>query len=116
MKMQAYYQWREYCAAAERLCARFGAETALDYLVADKFRSHLRRAEKDAGFALTLPEFAKRIRQMFEPDVLREFLDTVRGAPPARRTIDRKSLRVIRTMLEGAERAGGLSNLSAIAC
>jgi hypothetical protein len=56
----------------------YGVQKALGYLVGEKLLHHVEAAETRPAFARTLPDFVAAIREMFEPHVLREYLDSVK--------------------------------------
>lgn len=70
--------WREQCAAALTIQEEYGVQKALGYLVGEKLLHHVEAAETRPAFARTLPAFVAAVREMFEPHVLRECLDSVK--------------------------------------
>lgn len=77
--MTAFHEiWVEQCDAALSIRERFGLPKALGYLVGEKLLAYVRVAEQDTDFVAELPAFAARVREMFTPSELREYLDGVR--------------------------------------
>ena len=58
--------------------AKFGIDSALKYLIEEKFINFLEVAEQDSDFRAEIPAFAAEIRKIFEHWKLAEFLDTAR--------------------------------------
>ena len=77
--MTAFHEiWIEQCEAALAIRERFGLPKALGYLVGEKLLNFVRAAEEDKAFAAELPSFVARVRELFAPHELREYLDSVR--------------------------------------
>jgi len=74
--------WIEQCEAAKALENDFGTQTALAYLVGEKFLNFLEAAEKDSTFQAELPAFVAEINRLFEPWQLAECLKKVRQTEP----------------------------------
>ena len=74
--------WIEQCEAARGIEDEFGTQTALDYLVGEKFSNFLEAAETDAAFRAEIPEFVAGIKGIFERWQLAQYLETARQAEP----------------------------------
>ncbi len=70
--------WADQCEAARRIEDDFGTDKALDYLIREKFLNFLEAAETDAAFRAEIPAFVAKIKTIFEPWQLAEFLGTAR--------------------------------------
>lgn len=53
------------CRATKSIKRRFGAKSALDYLVGEKLRTFAEAAERDAAFARELPRFLAAVWRVF---------------------------------------------------
>lgn len=53
--------WKNQCDAARSLREQFGSETALGYLVGEKFRGFLRASQHEPALAADVPAFAAEI-------------------------------------------------------
>lgn len=80
--MQPERIWAEQCEAARGIEDEFGTQRALDYLVGEKFLNFLEAAESHAGFRAEVPAFVARIKDLFEPWQLAEYLETARQGDP----------------------------------
>ena len=74
--------WIEQCEAARGIVDECGTQTALAYLVGEKFLNFLEAAEKDTTFQAELPAFVAEIKRLFEPWQLAECLEKVRQTEP----------------------------------
>ena len=66
--------WVKQCRATRGIRRRFGAKSALDYLIREKLIMFADQAERRPEFAKELPRFLAGIWQVFnqyEPDMLR---------------------------------------------
>lgn len=70
--------WIEQCEAALAIRERFGVHKALGYLIGEKLLAFFRTAEVDEEFAAELPAFTAEIRELFDPDEIRTYLDGLR--------------------------------------
>ena len=57
--------WVEQCRATKGIKRRFGARSALDYLVGEKLRTFAEAARHDAAFARELPRFLAAVWRVF---------------------------------------------------
>src|SRR4051812_18066485 len=80
--MQPSKKWVEQCEAARRIEDEFGTQKALDYPVGEKFLDFLQAADANAGFRAEVPAFVARIKTLFEPWQLAEYLETARQTEP----------------------------------
>jgi hypothetical protein len=74
--------WIEQCEAAENIEGEFGRQQALEYLVGEKFLDFLGAAEDDADFRAEIPAFVAKIKSIFEPRQLAQYLETARETEP----------------------------------
>jgi hypothetical protein len=79
---QPHKIWEEQCEAAVGIEAEFGTEKALAYLIGEKFINFLEAAETDADFRAEIPAFVAKIKTMFEPWQLAEYLEKARQTEP----------------------------------
>ena len=57
--------WVEQCRATRAIKRRFGATSALDYLIGEKLLGFADAARQDAGFAAELPRFLSAVYRVF---------------------------------------------------
>jgi len=57
--------WVEQCRATKGIKRRFGARSALDYLVGEKLRTFAEAARHDPAFARELPRFLAAVWRVF---------------------------------------------------
>jgi hypothetical protein len=69
--------WVDQCEAARDLREAFGIQKALGYLIGEKLLNFLRAAKDDAAFADEVPSFVAEIKDIFDRDEIRAYLDTV---------------------------------------
>jgi hypothetical protein len=67
--------WREQCEAAKTIQARYGVESALDYLVGEKLMNFVEAAEECSDFVQELPAFVAEVRKLFTLDEIRGGFD-----------------------------------------
>ena len=77
--MQHTTRWPDQCRAAQRLQTKFGPDTAMGYLVAEKFMAFLRLAQRKPELADEAVSFATEVRAIFPPDALRAFIGSLRS-------------------------------------
>jgi hypothetical protein len=80
--MKPHNFWIEQCEAAENTEGEFGTQQALDYLVGGKFLNFLEAAECDSNFRAEIPAFVAKIKTIFEPWQLAQYLETARETEP----------------------------------
>lgn len=78
--------WIEQCRAAKAIRRRFGAKSALDYLIGEKLMAFADAAKHDPEFAHELPRFLSAVWQMFNQFELA-------GYVASRKPATRRSLR-----------------------
>lgn len=76
--MDFHLIWRDQCDAALGIKERDGLEKALGYLVGEKLVNFVRAADERPEFAAELPHFVAEIRDIFEPNEISSYLDSVR--------------------------------------
>ena len=64
-KGQARTVWTDQCAATSGIKKRFGAQSALDYLVSEKLMNFAEAAGDRREFARELPAFVAEVRSIF---------------------------------------------------
>jgi hypothetical protein len=74
--------WIEQCEAAEGIEDEFGTQKALEYLVGEKFLNFLEAAETRSDFKAEIPAFVAKIKTIFEPWQLAQYLETARETEP----------------------------------
>ena len=74
--------WIEQCDAARGIVDQFGTDSAMKYLVGEKFLQYLDTAEKDAEFRAELPAFVSEIKSIFEQWQLAEYLEKAGWTEP----------------------------------
>jgi len=80
--MEFHKIWIEQCEAAKSIEAEFGTQTALEYLIGEKFINFLEAADDHASFRDELPAFVSQIKRIFEPWQLAEYLEKARQKEP----------------------------------
>jgi hypothetical protein len=78
--------WVEQAKAARAIRRRFGAKSALDYLIGEKLRTFAGAARDDAAFARELPRFLAAVWQIFNEYEIAGYVAT-------RKPVERKQLR-----------------------
>ncbi len=80
MKIQKDFHkiWIDQCEAAEGIKERFGVESALRYLIGEKFLNFLEESDRQPGFAEEVPNFVAEVKQMFQPLEIFELLDELK--------------------------------------
>ena len=82
-RMDGFHKiWIEQCEAAQGIEDEFGTQKALDYLVGEKFLNFLEASESDTSFQAEIPAFVARIKEIFEPWQLAQYLETARETEP----------------------------------
>ena len=79
--------WVEQCRATKRIKRRFGAKSALDYLIGEKLLTFAEVAEDKPEFAKELPRFLSAVWRVFNEYEIAGYVATRR--PPARRRLRR---------------------------
>jgi hypothetical protein len=58
--------WAEQCRATKTIRRRFGAKSALDYLIGEKLTMFAEAAKDNPAFAKELPRFLAAVWQLFQ--------------------------------------------------
>lgn len=77
--------WIEQCRATKAIRRRFGAKSALDYLIGEKLLMFADAAKDDPNFAKELPRFLAAIWQLFNQYEITGYIASRR--PATRRTL-----------------------------
>ena len=72
--------WIEQCRATRGIKRRFGAQSALDYLVGEKVRTFAAAARQDDAFARELPRFLSALYRVFNQYELIGYVATQKPA------------------------------------
>ena len=67
--------WIEQCKATEGIRDHFGTQDAIRYLIGEKFLNFLEESDRRPEFAGELPNFVAKVKEIFEPHEVSEFLD-----------------------------------------
>jgi len=67
--------WIEQCEATEGIRDHFGTQDAIRYLIGEKFLNFLEESDRRPEFAGELPNFVAKVKEIFEPHEVSEFLD-----------------------------------------
>lgn len=73
--------WVEQYRATKGIRRRFGAESALDYLIGEKLMTFAEEAERSPEFAKELPRFLAAIWQTFDKYELAGYVASRKPAP-----------------------------------
>ena len=76
--MKPHQIWLEQCEATRKIEAQIGVDSALAYLVGEKFINFISAAETEKEFREELPAFAAEIRDIFERWQLAAYLEVTR--------------------------------------
>ena len=76
--------WVEQCKATKAVKRRFGAKSALDYLIGEKLVTFADAARDDAAFARELPRFLAAVWQTFNEYELVGYIATRQPAARVR--------------------------------
>jgi hypothetical protein len=87
--MRFHKIWVQQCRATRRIKKRFGAGSALDYLLGEKLVNFAQAAGQRPEFARELPRFQAAVWDVFNPYELAGYLTTL---PPSRRSQLRRLL------------------------
>jgi hypothetical protein len=74
--------WIAQCEAAREIEDEFGTDTALSYLIGEKFLDFLEAGETDADFRAEIPAYVVEIKSIFERWQLSDYLETSRRTEP----------------------------------
>jgi hypothetical protein len=81
-RIQFHKIWVQQCRATRGIKRRFGAKSALDYLIGEKLMNFAEAAEQDPKFAAELPRFQAKVWDIFNPYELAGYLGSLK---PSRR-------------------------------
>lgn len=70
--------WIDQCEAARDIREGFGLQKALGYLIGEKLLNFLQAADQDPAFAGELPRFVEEIKEIFDREEIRAYLENVR--------------------------------------
>jgi|GEM_PF-428910 len=94
----------DWCDAARGVEEGFGTETAMGYLIGEKFLHFLEVAETDREWQQAIPAFVAEFKDMFEPWQLAEFLNTPRHLGALGHVADEEAHQMFRAELEEEQR------------
>jgi hypothetical protein len=77
-RIQFHKIWVQQCRATRGIKRRFGAKSALDYLVGEKLMNLADAAEQDPKFAAELPRFQAKVWDIFNPYELAGYLSSLK--------------------------------------
>lgn len=80
-KMRFEKMWVNQCNATKRIRRRFGAKSALDYLIGEKLIMFAEEAERRPEFAKELPRFLAAIWQVFNQYELAGYVASQKPGP-----------------------------------
>jgi len=95
--------WIDQCEAAEQIEADYGTEKALGYLIGEKLLNFLEVAETKPEWRAEVPLFIAKIKDIFEPWQIAEFLETPRRLGALGHTADEEGHRLFRSQVEESE-------------
>ena len=76
--------WVDQCRATKRIKRRFGAKSALDYLIRDKLLYFAEEAEREPEFARELPRFLAAVWQVFNQYEIAGYVASLKPKPRKR--------------------------------
>jgi hypothetical protein len=74
--------WLDKCDAARGIKENFGTESALMYLIGEKFLDFLDAAERHKDYRAEIPAFAAEVKDIFEQWEIAEYLERARHREP----------------------------------
>ena len=95
--------WVQQCEAAEGIEADYGTEKALGYLIGEKLLNFLEVAERKPEWRAEVPLFIAKIKKIFEPWQIAEFLETPRRLGALGHTADEEGHKVLRSQVDESE-------------
>ena len=93
------------CDATRNILDRFGAETAMGYLIGEKFLNFLEVAETNDEWRKLIPDYVAEILAIFEPHQLAEYLETPRRLGALGHTANEEAHQMLRAELDDSEKA-----------
>lgn len=91
--------WIQQCEAAENIEGEYGTEKALGYLIGEKLLNYLEVAETRAEWRAEIPYFIGKIKELFEPWQIAQFLETPRRLGALGHTADEEGHKLFRSQL-----------------
>ena len=70
--------WIEQCDGAEGIREEYGLEKAIGYLIGEKLLNFIEASDKHPEFKEELPKFVDRIKEIFQPYEIKEYLENVK--------------------------------------
>ena len=95
--------WIDQCEAAEQIEADYGTEKALGYLIGEKFLNFLEASETYSEWRAEIPQFVAKIKEVFEPWQIAEFLETPRRLGALGHASDEEGHKLYRSQVEQSE-------------
>ena len=95
--------WIDQCEAAEGIEADYGTEKALGYLIGEKLLNFLEVAETKPEWRAEVPLFIAKIKDIFEPWQIAEFLETPRRLGALGHTADEEGHELFRSQVEESD-------------
>jgi hypothetical protein len=95
--------WIQQCEAAENIEGEYGIEKALGYLIGEKLLYHLEVAETKPEWRTEIPSFIAKIKEIFEPWQIAQFLETPRRLGALGHTADEEGHKLYRSQLDESE-------------
>jgi hypothetical protein len=95
--------WIQQCEAAENIEGEYGTEQALGYLIGEKLLNYLEVAETKAEWRAEIPYFIGKIKEIFEPWQIAQFLETPRRLGALGHTADEEGHKLFRSQLDESE-------------
>ena len=95
--------WVQQCEAAEGIEADYGTEKALGYLIGEKLLNFLEVAERKPEWRAEVPLFIAKIKKIFEPWQIAEFLETPRRLGALGHAADEEGHKVLRSQVDESE-------------
>ena len=92
--------WIDQCEAAEQIEADYGTEKALGYLIGEKFLNFLEAAESQPDWRAEIPAFVAKIKEIFKPWQIAEFLETARRLGALGHASDEEGHKLFRSQVE----------------
>lgn len=96
--------WIDQCGAAEGIEADYGTEKAMGYLIGEKLLNFLEVAETKPEWRAEIPDFIARIKSIFEPWQIAEFLETPRRLGVLGHVADEEGHRTLRSQLDESQK------------
>ena len=95
--------WIQQCEAAENIAAEYGTEKAMGYLIGEKLLNFLEVAEAKPVWRAEIPHFVAKIKDIFEPWQIAQFLETPRRLGALGHTADEEGHKLLRIQVDESE-------------